>query len=99
MCDRILIVSFFPDLLAGVKFQHNKNLSCQNNRGKAGKLQNSSIFNKEGNKLRMSLPQLGKNADHRHKVRLPFRISHLSAEVQVFRKSQHSSLSHYFLLF
>ena len=45
----------------------------------------------------MSLPQLGKNADQGHEVKLPIQISHLSAEVQVFRKSRHSSLSHYLL--
>ena len=54
---------------------------------KAGKLHNSSIFNKEGNKIRASPPQLGNNSDHGHKVKLLIQILHLSAEAQVFRKS------------
>ena len=54
---------------------------------RAGKPHNLSIFNKEGNKIHASLPQLGNNSDHGHKVKLLIQILHLSAEVQVFRKS------------
>ena len=98
MCDRILIVSFSRSTCRR-KIQHNKNLSCQNNREKAEKPRNLSISNKEGNEIRASLPQLGNNSDHGHEVKLPIRISHLSTKVQVFRKSRHSSLSHYFFYF
>ena len=66
---------------------------------KAQKLQNSSIFNKKRNKIHGSLPQLSKNPDHGHEVKLLIQILHLSAEAQVFRKSQHSSLSCYFYCF
>ena len=34
-----------------------------------------------------------------HEVKLAIRILHLSAKLQVLRKSQHSSLSHYFTSF
>ena len=47
----------------------------------------------------MSPLQLSNNPDHGHEVKLPIQISHLSTKVQVFRKSQHLSLSRYFLLF
>ena len=52
----------------------------QNNRGKAGKLQNSSIFNKKRNEIRASPPQIGNYSDHRHEAKLLIRISHLSAK-------------------
>ena len=38
---------------------------------KAGKLQNSSTFNKEGNEIHASLLKLSKDTDHRHKAKLP----------------------------
>ena len=98
MCNRILIVLFSRSTCRH-EILHNKNLSCQNNTGKAGKLRNLSIFNKEGNEIHASLPQLSKNADHRHEVKLPIRILHLSAEAQVFRKSRHLSLLCYFYCF
>ena len=75
MCDRILIV-FFLRSTCRHKIWHNKNLSCQNNREKAGKPQNSSISNKERNEIRASLLQLGNNPDHWHEVKLAIRISH-----------------------
>ena len=45
--DRILGIYSFRDLLAGAKFETIPNLSCQDNRGKVGKLRNLSIFGKE----------------------------------------------------
>ena len=42
--DRILIIYFFSKSTCRREIQNDKNLSCQNNRGKVGKLQNSSIF-------------------------------------------------------
>ena len=54
--------------------------------------------NKERDEVRASLLQLGNNPDHGHEVKLAIRISHLSAKLHVLRKSQHSSLSHYFTI-
>ena len=39
------------------------------------------------------------NPDHGHEVKLAIQISHLSAKLQVLRKSRHLSLSHYFTIF
>ena len=66
---------------------------------KAGKPQNLSISNKERNEVRASLLQLDNNPDHGHEVKLAIQILHLSAKLQVLRKSRHSSLSHYFTIF
>ena len=54
---------------------------------------------KKRNEIRASLPQLSNNPDHGHEVKLLIRILYLSAEAQVFRKSQHLSLLHYFYCF
>ena len=54
---------------------------------------------KKRNEIHASLPQLGNNPDHGHEVKLLIQISHLSAKAQVFRKSRHLSLLHYFYYF
>ena len=41
----------------------------------------------ERNEVHVSLLQLGNNPDHRHEVKLAIQISHLSAKLQVLRKS------------
>ena len=52
----------------------------QNNRGKAGKPRNSSIFNKKRNEIHASPPQIDNSSDHGHEAKLLIQISHLSAK-------------------
>ena len=82
-----------------MKFDTIKIFRAKSTEKKAGKPRNSSISNKERKEIRASLLQLGNNPEHRHEVKLPIRILHLSTKAQVFRKSRHSSLLHYFYYF
>ena len=85
--ERILIVCFFSRSTCRHKIQNDTNLSCQNNRGKIGKLQNSSIFLTRRERNLRKFTKIRQNTDHRHEAKLPIQISHLLAQVQVFRKS------------
>ena len=83
--NRILIVSFFSRSTCRHKIHNDTNLSCWNNRGKAGKLQNSSIFLTRRERNSRKFTKTRQITDHRHEAKLPIRILHLSAQVQVFR--------------
>ena len=83
--NRILIVYFFSRSTCRHKIRNDTNLSCQNNRGKVGKPQNSSIFLKRREQIHTNLLKSDKMLTKRHKAKLPIRISHLLAQVQVFR--------------
>ena len=85
--NRILIVYFFLRSTCRHEIRNDTNLSCQNNRGKVGKLQNLSIFLKRRERNSCQFTKIRQNTlAKRHEAKLPIRILHLSAQVQVFRK-------------